>query len=521
MNKQLLLLFVLFFAAAGYIIYRSSAATDPRLGNVFTATSPYFQHPAPESDFTSENNVTVLFNSVNQQYPQLLWVGPGATFTYYTNGSQTIQACFRVRDMGQAAYGPAAAANLTFSITNNGGAEVLKSQTATLTSEFKDNTAYGYYPYCITTGVLPNGKQFNNLQYRIVVNGGGIRVQSIDLHGIDFNYVPPSQPGNGGSSSPPASTPTTPSSGSSGSAAKPRVTVQNGASATQATVKIDSNPPSKPGDFKAESSSDDPGIKLTWSASTDDSAVAGYKLERSNNDGKDWNTITASLNDTSYFDYEAQFDTKYQYRLTAIDTSGNASEPATTEAIASSFQPNAGPEKSVSLHSEDNTVSVNIPEGALKVDAVCSVQLDSRLGTGPTVKDFTQIGGPYNVICKGGDNGLISSFEKPLSVSVSVKDYKKYKTRAYYVKSTDNSDWVKVTKATYNKKDNTDNFSIQNGNSIVIMGKLKHTPVWVKLLIGLAVLVGLVFLFLVITRQIARKRIERQYKDYYHKANGL
>jgi hypothetical protein len=532
MNKKLLLVFVLAFAAfGGYVIFRSFAATNPRLGNVFWADSPYFQHPAPGSDFTTEPsnpNIKILFNSVNQTYPQLLWVGPGATFKYYTNGSQTIQACFRVRDVGQVLYGPTVAASVTFSITNNGGSEVVKSQTVTLPAQFKDITAYGYNPYCITTGTLPNGKQFTNLQYRIVVNSGAIRVQSIDLHGIDFNYVPPSQPSNnqnsggtnGGSSSPPAATPSTPSTGSG--TAKPKVTVQgSGTVPVSGSIKIDSAAPSKPGNFKAESNPGDPGINLTWSASTDDVAVAAYKLERSSDGGKNWTTLTASLSDTSYFDYDTQFDTKYQYRLTAIDTSGNTSEPATAEATASSFQPNAGPDKSVSLHSDDNTVSVNIPEGALKNDAVCSVELDSRLGNGPNIKDYVQIGGPYNVICKSNDNVLVAAFEKPVSVSISTKDYKKYKTRAYYVKSTDKTDWLKIPKTTHNKKDNTDNFTVQDANSIVVLGKLKHTPVWVKLLVGLTAIGAMVFAFLFIARRIARKRLEQQYRDYYRKASGL
>ncbi len=523
-SKKSLLVFVLLFGAVGgYVLFRSFAATDPRLATTFTATSSYFQHPAANSGFTQEVNSTVLYNSVNTAYPQLLWVGPGATFTYYTNGTQTIQACFRVRDIGQYTYGSAAAANVSFAITNNGGAEVIKSVTATLSSQYKDNTAYGYYPYCITTNTLPNGKQFTNLQYRVTVNKGALWVQSLDLHGIDFTYVPPAPTPTPTPTPSPSPTPTpTPSSSSGSTPTKSKIIVQgSGSSIPSGSIKVDTSPPTKPTDFTASSNPDDPGVQLNWTASTDDVAVAGYKLERSSDDSQTWETLTSSLKDTNYFDYQTKFDTKYEYRVSAIDTTGNVSEAANTQILASSFQPNAGPDKSISLHSDDNTVGVEIPAGSLKTDAVCSVQLDSQIGTGPSVKNYIQIGGPYNIICKGDDNVVISSFEKPLSVSVSTKDYKKYKTRAYYVKSTGNNNWSKIAKFTHNKKDNTDNFILQNGNSFVVMAKLSHTPIWIKLLIGLVILVGVGFGFLLITRLITRRRLEQQYNDYYRKSAGL
>jgi len=53
------------------------------------------------------------------------------------------------------------------------------------------------------------------------------------------------------------------------------------------------------------------------------------------------------------------------------------------------------------------------------------------------------------------------------------------------------------------------------------MGKLSHTPLWIKLVTGLTILAGLAFGFLLIARGIARRRLEQRYNDYYRKSTGL
>ena len=214
LNKKVLVVFVVLFGIIGsaFIVF-SGASADPKLATTFWADSPYFQRPAPGSNLSTENGTTqILGNSVNQTYPQLLWVGPGATFNYHKNGNNVIQACWRVRDNGRYIFGKyndAVAANVTFSITADGGKTVLASESPTLNYLYADTTVYGFYPYCIQTNQLTDGKTYNNVEYRVVINKGGLSIQNLDLHGIDFTYAPPPPT--------PAPTTNTPNGGSSDS----------------------------------------------------------------------------------------------------------------------------------------------------------------------------------------------------------------------------------------------------------------------------------------------------------------
>jgi hypothetical protein len=202
-NKKMFGIFLLLFAVIGGIVVLSSrAATDPKLATTFAANSPYFQHPATNSEFKTDGGTAqVLANSVNTPYPQLLWVGPGASFTYHKDNVNPgyIQACFRVRDSGAALFGAGASANLTFAITTDGGTKNLATATTTLDYGYHNTTVYGYYPYCIQTSPLTDGRTYNNIQYRVTVNKGAVFIQSLDIHGVDFAYTPS------------ASSPTTPS----------------------------------------------------------------------------------------------------------------------------------------------------------------------------------------------------------------------------------------------------------------------------------------------------------------------
>lgn len=195
-KKTFLVFFALFGVIGGLFVLLSHAAVDPKLATTFTVDSPYFQHPAPSSEFKTDGGTSqVLANSVNVAYPQTLWVGPGATFTYHKDNVNPgyIQACFRVRDTGSLLFGPAAAANVTFAITADSGKTSLASTTTTLDYGYHNTTVYGYYPFCVQTSPLVDGKTYNSVEYRVVVNKGAIYIQSLDIHGVDFAYVPPAK----------------------------------------------------------------------------------------------------------------------------------------------------------------------------------------------------------------------------------------------------------------------------------------------------------------------------------------
>lgn len=83
-------------------------------------------------------------------------------------------------------------------------------------------------------------------------------------------------------------------------------------------------------------------INLSWTASTDDRAVSGYRVHRNGND------IGALVTDTNYVDTGLTPGTAYTYTVTAVDAANNASPPsntagATTAAASptATFQPTA------------------------------------------------------------------------------------------------------------------------------------------------------------------------------------
>jgi chitodextrinase len=99
-------------------------------------------------------------------------------------------------------------------------------------------------------------------------------------------------------------------------------------SSTGATVQIsfgpDSQKPTAPGNFQASATSGS-SVSLTWTASTDNVGVAGYRVYR--NGGSTPITTTSS---TTYTDSGLSAQTLYSYSVAAYDAAGNVSDPATT-----------------------------------------------------------------------------------------------------------------------------------------------------------------------------------------------
>jgi hypothetical protein len=86
----------------------------------------------------------------------------------------------------------------------------------------------------------------------------------------------------------------------------------------------DQTVPSQPGNFKA-TALDASRISLSWSASTDNTGVSGYRITR--------NSINlTTVPGTSYTDTGLSASTLYGYQVVALDAAGNASSAATASA---------------------------------------------------------------------------------------------------------------------------------------------------------------------------------------------
>ena len=98
--------------------------------------------------------------------------------------------------------------------------------------------------------------------------------------------------------------------------------------ATGANVRIsftpDSSAPTPPGGLAARAL-DTSRIALTWTASSDDVGVTGYRVLRGG-------TPVATISGTSYTDTGLSADTTYSYRVLAFDAAGNTSSAASASA---------------------------------------------------------------------------------------------------------------------------------------------------------------------------------------------
>jgi chitodextrinase/uncharacterized protein YdeI (BOF family) len=98
---------------------------------------------------------------------------------------------------------------------------------------------------------------------------------------------------------------------------------------------IDTSPPSVPSGVQATGVSSS-SIQLTWTASTDDLGVAGYRIHRN---GSEVGTTAA----TSYLDTGLSAQTSYSYTVSAYDAAGNSSAQSSPPAAGTTMPPDTTP----------------------------------------------------------------------------------------------------------------------------------------------------------------------------------
>src|SRR5439155_1719694 len=86
----------------------------------------------------------------------------------------------------------------------------------------------------------------------------------------------------------------------------------------------DTTPPTAPGNLVATAVSSNQ-INLSWTASTDDVGVTGYRVDRCQGAGCTSFTQIATPTATTYSDTGLAPSTSYSYQVTAVDAAGNAS----------------------------------------------------------------------------------------------------------------------------------------------------------------------------------------------------
>ncbi|PYJ87308.1 MAG: hypothetical protein DME22_02075, partial [Verrucomicrobia bacterium] len=102
----------------------------------------------------------------------------------------------------------------------------------------------------------------------------------------------------------------------------------------QLPILADTTSPTTPSGLTAATASSSQ-VDLSWGASADDAAVAGYLVERQGGGSADFVQI-GTATDTTYSDTSVTANTSYSYRVRAIDASGNVSDYS---AVASATTP--------------------------------------------------------------------------------------------------------------------------------------------------------------------------------------
>ncbi len=312
------------------------------------------------------------------------------------------------------------------------------------------------------------------------------------------------QPPSGGTSSP-----APPATNTQASSPKPLQGSNN------APPPPDTTPPSAPANFRAVSEHGKPYVDLVWDGSTDNSGIKAYEIDRST-DQQNWITVQSGSPDTYYQDKDIQFSTQYYYRVRAVDLSNNQSEYSKTEVKTSGFEANVSPDKETSLKNESGTIIVNIPSDSVDKPLQCNVTPDNST-LAPNLNDYIVIEEPHQILCKQEDGGLVTKFNKPLSIEWGVRSEKRASSVHFYGYE---NEWKPLRTLSGNSKTRTYSFELSNGNVFAAMGKLKRTPVVLKIIVILAGLFGLIAGVMVFGRRRYRQKQQAALEDYWRKMSG-
>jgi WD40 repeat protein/fibronectin type 3 domain-containing protein len=151
----------------------------------------------------------------------------------------------------------------------------------------------------------------------------------------------------------------------------------------------DTTAPTVPGGLSATAASSSQ-INLTWTASTDNVGVAGYRVERCQGAGCSNFTQVATPTATSYNDTGLTANTTYQYRVRAVDAAGNLGGYSTVVSATTQTGGSAGntgflrptANAAVTSNSGDNNGYQTNPGNAYADDGVFAVDTNSGTGTG-------------------------------------------------------------------------------------------------------------------------------------------
>ena len=330
--------------------------------------------------------------------------------------------------------------------------------------------------------------------------------------GFDLYFTTPATPAPSPTPVPktptptPAPKPATPKPATPKPAAPTLTPTPTPAPATPA-APADTTPPSTPDAFEALVAGDNALVSLSWNSSSDAGGVKGYRLERSL-DEVNWSSLVDSQAETRYRDDTAAFGLRYYYRVRAIDTAGNVSNPAITQASTPSFKGSSNA-TNTTFTSDDNLANVTLPPEAFGVEVVCSITADTALAT---PKEHPLVAGPYVLICKDQAGNVITDTKKPLTWSVKIGAKMKNLVSPQAVRRGSDGKLVELPGGSYDAQSGLFQFNLTEAGPVAVLASYKQT----NLLSGnvVTIIVVLLLLGLGIAGFMLRRRQISNYDDY-------
>lgn len=276
----------------------------------------------------------------------------------------------------------------------------------------------------------------------------------------------------------------------------------------------DQTPPDPPGQLYGVADEEEGIVQLGWLPANDNVKVSHYVLERST-DQTTWQVSSDKIEDTSYVDSEAAYETKYFYRLKAVDTNNNSSTYVSTELTTPKFKANVTVADGGTFGADD-WLSIRVLGESVDEDVQCTVKDDAV--SPPSEKGYALFAGPYKISCKSKEGLLLESFNRPATVTIRLDEavQGQYNDRRFYTGN--NGEWQLVE--TDDKSDRV-TFEIKDHMQLAGLGKKKGSSVILRILLVLLALGTAAIAVLSLLFWRYRQRQLARYEDYYRQQHGL
>lgn len=218
----------------------------------------------------------------------------------------------------------------------------------------------------------------------------------------------------------PKVTPTVTDSNNDDSSVGEEIVVGNNTTETSS----DKEAPTVPTNLSSEYNSDDSSIHLSWDASTDNTAVAGYEIQRQEKGQSTWEAV-GNVASEEFTDFEFAPDKTYVYQVRAYDEAQNFSAwSAGKDVTAGAFTPNVTKAEGGTVTDEKKILTIDVPKDAVSEDLV--IYVNKVKVKGITLPENSKlVGGFYDIKAKNSQGVEVKTFNRQIVVKF---DYGKINT---------------------------------------------------------------------------------------------